>query len=114
MTKNWITVVETRAYLARAEKLMSLAEQQQVVDMVAKDPTCGVVLEGTGGIRKLRLGVGGRGKSGGVRVIYYFHSHFMPVFLLTVFAKNEKANLSRAERHQLAALVDGLVKHYRR
>ena len=52
----------------------------------------------------------GRGKSGGVRVIYYFHSEAMPLYLLTMFAKNERANLSKAERNALAGLVEVLVQ----
>jgi len=61
-------------------------------------------------VRKLRWARGGRGKSGGVRVIYYFHSGVMPLYLLTMFAKNERANLSKAERNALAELVDALVE----
>ena len=61
-------------------------------------------------MRKLRWARGGRGKSGGVRVIYYFHSGVMPLYLLTMFAKNERANLSKAERNALAELVDVLVE----
>ena len=61
-------------------------------------------------MRKLRWARGGRGKSGGVRVIYYFHSGVMPLYLLTMFAKNERANLSKAERNALAELVDALVE----
>jgi hypothetical protein len=74
----------------------------------------GVVMKETGGIRKMRFAIGGRGKSGGVRVVFYYHSDFMPVFLLAVFAKNEKDNLSKAERNILATLVGELVKHFRR
>ncbi len=66
-------------------------------------------MEGTGGVRKLRWGRQGRGKSGGVRVIYYVHSELMPLYLLTLFAKNERANLTKAERNELAGLVDILI-----
>ncbi len=66
-------------------------------------------MQGTGGIRKLRWGRGGRGKSGGVRVIYYYHDARIPLFLLTIFGKNEQANLSQAERNELAKLVELLV-----
>jgi hypothetical protein len=54
----------------------------------------------------------GKGKSGGVRVIYYFHSEAFPLFLLTVYAKNQKANLTKAERNDLKTLVPLLVKSY--
>ncbi len=104
-----ITVAELPEYIRRAEKLLSDAERRDVVDYLAIHPKAGNVMEGTGGVRKLRWGRGGRGKSGGVRVVYYFHSGAMPLYLLTLFAKNEQANLSKAERNELAGLVDILV-----
>jgi hypothetical protein len=71
-------------------------------------------IEGTGGIRKVRFAGGDRGKSGGVRIVYYFHSESMPVYLLTVFAKNEKASLTDAERNALARLVIELKRAHGR
>ncbi|MBX9635930.1 type II toxin-antitoxin system RelE/ParE family toxin [Nitrosomonas sp.] len=67
------------------------------------------MIEGTGGIRKLRWGRSGRGKRGGVWVIYYYHSDLMSLYLLTLFAKNKQDNLSKAERNELEKLVDILV-----
>ncbi len=69
-------------------------------------------MQGTGGIRKLRWSAQGRGKSGGVRVIYYFHNETMPLFLLTVFGKGEKANLTKDERNDLAKFTSLIVKNY--
>jgi hypothetical protein len=112
--ERWISVVETRSYQARAQKLLTRDEEESVIEMVARDPTCGVVMRGTGGIRKVRVPVGERGKSGGARVVYFFHDAEMPIFLLALFAKNEKDNLSMAERNQLAILVDDLKKQWRR
>ena len=66
------TVVETPSYLADAERLFSLDEQKAIVDRLASDPTCGVVIPGGGGIRKVRFGFGARGKSGGARIVYLF------------------------------------------
>jgi hypothetical protein len=111
---RWISVIETRSYQTRAAKLLTRDEQDRVVEMIARDPMCGVVLKETGGIRKVRVAAGERGKSGGVRVVYYFHSDVMPVFLLTLFAKNEKDNLSKSERNSLAALVGELARHFKR
>jgi hypothetical protein len=71
-------------------------------------------MEGTGGIRKLRWGRAGKGKGGGVRVIYSFHSEAMPLYLLTLFAKKEMENLSKAERNDFAKLVHELVDKWRR
>lgn len=72
----------------------------------------GDLMQGTGGIRKLRWSALGKGKSGGVRVIYYFHNGAMPLFLLTLFGKGAKTNLSKAERNQLARFTTLLVRHY--
>ena len=104
-----LTVAETQEYIRRAEKLLSEDERREIVSYLALHPKAGDLIEGTGGIRKLRWARGGRGKSGGVRVIYYVHSELMPLYLLTLFAKNERANLSKAERNDLAELVDVLV-----
>ena len=98
-----LTIIETREYLSRAEKRLSAEERAAVVEMIAADPECGDLIQGGGGIRKVRVAIGGRGKSGGAGVVYYFHARRIPVFLLTVFAKNEKANLTKAERNALAA-----------
>ncbi|NTV95678.1 MAG: type II toxin-antitoxin system RelE/ParE family toxin [Thiobacillus sp.] len=105
-----ITVAEVPEYIRRAEKLLSAEERRDIIDYLASHPKSGDLMEGTGGVRKLRWGRGGQGKSGGVRVIYYYHSEAMPLYLLTLFAKNERANLSKAERNDLAGLVDILVQ----
>jgi mRNA-degrading endonuclease RelE of RelBE toxin-antitoxin system len=108
------TVVETPSYLADAERLFSPDERKAIVDRLAADPTCGVIIPGSGGIRKVRFGFGGRGKSGGARIIYLFSGERLPVFVLAVFAKNEKANLSAAERNALARMVVDMIESYRR
>jgi mRNA-degrading endonuclease RelE of RelBE toxin-antitoxin system len=108
------TVVETPSYLADAERLFSSAERMAIVDSLAADPTCGVVIPGSGGIRKVRFGYGTRGKSGGARVIYLFSGERLPLFVLAVFAKNEKANVSPAERNALAKMVTDMIASYPR
>lgn len=104
-----LTVAEVPEYIRRADKLLTADERADLVCFLAAHPRAGVLMEGTGGVRKLRWARQGRGKSGGVRVIYYFHSEAMPLYLLTLFAKNEQANLTHAERNELAGLVDTLV-----
>jgi hypothetical protein len=103
------TVVETKAYIsAAADSGMSEEEMQAVVNIVAADPQAGALMPRCGGARKLRVAKPGSGKSGGYRVVTYFGGEDMPVFLLTVFAKNEKANLSEAEKNALAAMTKRL------
>ncbi len=97
-------------YLSDAEAIFTLQERETIVTMVAYDPECGEIMQGTGGVRKMRVGRGGRGKSGGGRVVYVYHDVDHPIFLLAAFAKNEKSNLSKAERNGLAKLVKLLFK----
>ncbi len=100
------SVVETESYL-RAAKDAGMAEDERIaaVDLVAADPEAGDLLQGTGGIRKARLAGRGKGKSGGYRIVWYFGGGDIPVFLLTVFGKGEKANLTQGERNALRALT---------
>ena len=81
-----------------------------MVDMLAANPLAGDVMPGCGGARKVRVAKPGRGKSGGYRVITYFGGNDVPLFLLTVFGKNERASLSKAERNGLAVLTTRLVE----
>ncbi len=107
-----LTIVETAAYLTQSEKLLDVGEREAVKLAIAANPRAGDLIRGSGGVRKLRFGLGARGKSGGVRVVYYFHSERMPAFLLTVFAKNERSDLSQSEIASLRKLVTILVETY--
>lgn len=107
-----ITIAEVPEFIRQAEKLLSDDERVDILSYLASHPKAGDLIEGTGGIRKLRWGRGSRGKSGGVRVIYYFHSEDMPLYLLTLFAKNEMSNLTKADRNALSKLVDILVENW--
>lgn len=102
-------IAELPTYIRLAEKLLSVEERQDLINYLAEHPKSGDLMEGTGGVRKLRWRRGGQGKSGGVRVIYYFHDDLMPLYLLTLFAKGDKVNLTKGERNELAVLVEALV-----
>lgn len=108
-----LTVAELPGYIRIADKLLTEIERQELINYLAEHPTDGDLMEGTGGVRKLRWGRGGQGKSGGVRAIYYFHDEDMPLYLLTMFAKGDRANLSKAERNELAELTGLLVKTWK-
>ncbi len=112
MLKPRITVIETDAFKARVKGRMSAEAVEAVIDLVAAEPLCGDLIQGTGGVRKLRFAVKGKGKSGGVRVVYYYHNETLPVFLMTVFAKKEKDNLTKAERNMLAKAARALRDNY--
>ncbi len=106
------TIVELPEYIRKASRLLAATEKQGIINYLAIHPQAGVIMQGTGGIRKFRWATGNKGKSGGVRVIYYFHNDAMPLFLLTLFGKNEKSNLTKSERNELAMFANLLVKSY--
>jgi hypothetical protein len=109
-----VAVIELPGYRRRAEELFSADEQNAIVDLIAYDPTCGDLIPGTGGLRKVRVGRGGSGKRGGVRVIYYFHSADFPAHLVALYAKNEKGDLSAQEKRKFAALVKEIARSWRK
>jgi len=104
------TVVELPEFLRRAKAIMSEADRMTLVDAVAASPDAGVSLGG--GLRKMRVARPGGGKSGGYRTVYVFGGTHMPIFLVTVFAKNEKGNLSKTEQAELVALSKALIARY--
>lgn len=108
-----ITVAETAPFQKKIAKLLSIEEKADLVTYLAEQPSAGVLVQGTGGIRKLRWSRSGSGKSGGVRVIYYYHSEIMPLYLLAAFGKSEKANISAEEKLLLAKSVKELVAYWR-
>jgi DNA-binding transcriptional regulator YiaG len=106
------TIVETPTYLAIANKLFSEEERVDIVALVAADPECGDLIRGTGGFRKVRVARKGMGKSGGARVVYVWRNERFPVFLIAVFPKNQKENLSMAERNALKKRADTIFDTY--
>ena len=107
-----LSIIETELYLSQAKRLMSEEERDHVVDTIPANPAGGVVIKGTNGLRKLRIRLRGRGKRGGGRVVYWFHSKCYPAMLMFVFAKNASQNLSSAERKALIRAIDGLVEDF--
>jgi hypothetical protein len=108
-------VCETKAFQRDAgDAGMSQEEIDAFVDFIAANPLAGDEIQGTGGCRKVRVAGRGRGKSGGYRVITFFTGEDLPVFLLTVFGKGEKSDLSKGERNGLAKLTAVLASEYRK
>ncbi len=104
-----VTVVETDEFLALTRKMMDDEERANLTDFLAYHPLAGDVIAGTGGVRKLRWRLEGRGKSGGARVIYYYHDDRIPLLLLTAYAKKDQTNISHAARNAFKQIVAGIV-----
>ncbi|MGO9637142.1 MAG: type II toxin-antitoxin system RelE/ParE family toxin [Terracidiphilus sp.] len=109
-----ITVVEMQEFLSATKKLMDDEERAELVNYLANHPTAGAVVPGSGGIRKLRWGLEGRGKRGGARVIYFYHDMDMPLFLLEAYAKNEQENLSQASCRRYRFVTRQIMEAHRR
>jgi hypothetical protein len=109
-----ISVVEMEEFISATRKMLDDDEREDLIDFVAGNPTAGDLIAGTGGVRKVRWALPGRGKSGGARVIYFFHDPGMPLFLISAYAKNEMANISHAARNDLKRLVGVLKTQYGR
>jgi hypothetical protein len=109
------TVIETPDFITDAKKAgISLSEREEIVKLLARDPRAGDLIPGSGGARKVRFAGRGKGKSGGFRVITYFAGEDIPVFLLNVFSKGDRVNLSKAEVNILRTALAGLADEYRK
>lgn len=86
---------------------------QGIVSIIAADPLIGDLMVGTGGARKLRHAARGKGKSGGVRTIHYFGGDDIPVFLLAIYGKDAKSNLTMSEKNELSKLLPTIGPAYR-
>jgi len=100
-------------FLVTTRRLMDDDERAALVDHLAWHPTSGDLVPGTGGVRKLRWALQGRGKRGGARVIYFFHGPGIPLFALTAYAKSARADLSQADRNAFRSLTKLLAQSYR-
>ena len=107
-------VCETHAFRrAAAQSGMTEDEIFALVCYLARHPMAGDAVPGTGGCRKLRWAGRGKGKSGGYRTITFYSGELMPVYLLTVFGKGEKSDLSKAERNALRAIAKAIADENR-
>lgn len=109
------SVIETPIFIADAKAAgMDDGERSEIIDLLASDPDVGEIMVGTGGARKLRFKRHGTGKSGGYRIIFYTAGQDVPVFLLNVFTKGDRANISKAERNTLRTILSKMADIYRK
>jgi len=98
--------IETPVFTRRIAALVDEDDYFELQATLLLDPEAGVVIPGTGGIRKIRIAAGGRGKRGGARVIYYRFVDESHIGMLFVYAKNERDDLTAAEKKVLAGIVE--------
>lgn len=99
-------IIELPEFQKQTRKLFSVGERAELLDYMYDNPLKGDVVAGTGGARKLRFGIGGRGKRGGVRVIYYYRASATEMYLFSAYAKNEKSDLAPHEKRALKEAIN--------
>jgi len=107
-----MTVVETPFYLRKTAGLLTEDERERLVEHLGSNPLAGDVIPETGGVRKIRWAISGRGKrvASGSSIMSAVNG--LPLFLLTVYAKNQKANLTKAERNEMKTITSLLASGY--
>lgn len=109
-----ITIRTSKSFEVLALSLLGKEAYDDFIEFLARNYLKGDIIPGTDGVRKLRYARQGRGKSGGFRVIYYYYADNRLIVPFTMFAKNEKANLSQAEKNELSSIVQEIKKEFRK
>jgi len=104
-----LTFIETKLFTSLVQQYLADDEYAALQQALVTQPDAGDVIRGSGGVRKLRWGVAGRGKRGGVRVIYYLRSHQDEIWMLTVYAKNEETSIPGYVLKKIKEEIDGGV-----
>jgi mRNA-degrading endonuclease RelE of RelBE toxin-antitoxin system len=107
-------VVETSIFARQCEKLFSEDEKMDLISFLAANPYLGDEIPGTGGVRKMRVPAGGRGKRGGARVIYYVLNEHMPIYAVLVYGKNQRADMTADQRSTVTALAHAIKAQAKR
>ena len=108
------TVVETSVFAADCKEVgLTEDERLEITLALATNPKLGDIMPNTGGARKWRFARPGMGKRGGCRVVSYFGGDEVPVFLLGIFAKGDRVDMSMAEKREMKRALEGLADDYR-
>lgn len=101
--------IEIPIFTKYLENYLDDDNYRELQSFLMEQPTAGDVIPGTGGLRKLRWSIDGRGKRSGIRVIYYWYTAKDQIYFLTLYAKNEMTDLSNDEKNMLKKMLGGLI-----
>jgi hypothetical protein len=102
-----MVIIETPIFTRRIQAILSDEEYRLLQIQLINKPDCGKIIRGSGGLRKLRWSVGGHGKRGGIRVIYYWFVSQGTLLLLFAYSKSEQGELTLEQLKQLKKVVEG-------
>jgi mRNA-degrading endonuclease RelE of RelBE toxin-antitoxin system len=102
----WVVIVETGSFTTRIRILLREDDYRHLQAMLAGRPDAGALIPGTGGLRKVRWAGSGRGKRGGIRVIYFWHQATARIVMLLAYAKNERDDLSETQKRALKRVIE--------
>lgn len=106
------TLVPIGTFEAKARKLLGNVDFDTMLEFLARRPKAGRIIQGTGGLRKMRYARPGKGKSGGTRVIYYYHNDTKPILLLLIYAKADQDNFTVAQKALLKKYVAAIIDEF--
>jgi hypothetical protein len=109
-----VCVVELESYARDVGEILDSGDQEEVKVYLAENPEAGLVIPGSSGVRKVRWAASGRGKRGGARIIYYFHNLDAPLFLISIFAKNQKTDLAANELKAARQFAETIAQEFKK
>ncbi len=98
-------IYRTSIYVRSVKKLFSDEQLDEIDAIITTNPEIGLVIPGTGGLRKMRVAASGRGKRGGARVIYYYWKEGQASYLFDAYAKNDRNDLSESGKKELTKII---------
>ena len=99
-------IIETSMFTRGIKKLMSDDEYKDLQEALVNRPDMGAIIQGTGGLRKVRWKLEGKGKSGGVRAIYYWMTEDEQIYMLYVYSKSEQEDLTPDQKKALKTIIE--------
>ena len=108
----YATLIELPNFSKYREDYLNDYEYSKLQVLLVNNPTSGDLIQGTGGLRKLRFGDSsrGKGKRGGLRIIYYWWVNAYQIFLFTIYNKNEMTDLNQEQKKKLKELLEDEIK----
>jgi hypothetical protein len=110
---RWLEVVELNDFAKDARKIFNEEELGELHQHFGMFRQLGTIIKGTGGLRKARWSASGKGKRGGARVIYYYGGDHMPIYLIAVYSKSEKADMTQPEKKAATKFVAETQRNFR-